>query len=205
MLKSTIIDAKTTDEALKKAVEILKVSPDKIKLNVLKETKGFSGFGSNTNYEAVVNVELGLEGKNYLDHITSSLGLEAFIEMKTISENEFAYNINSNQNGLLIGKDGKTLSALQTLVRSYLQSFTPMNLLISIDCGNYNANRKKHLEILATKTAKEVAKTKIEARLDSLNAYERRIVHAKLAEWNDVYTVSEGEGEERSLIIKYKK
>ena len=61
------------------------------------------------------------------------------------------------------------------------------------------------LEILATKTAKEVAQTRIAVKLDPMNAYDRRIVHTKLSEWRDVITESEGEGEHRALVIKPKK
>ena len=60
------------------------------------------------------------------------------------------------------------------------------------------------LEILATKTAKEVAKTKVEVKLKPMNSYERRVIHEKLSDWRDVYTESEGEGENRAIIIKPK-
>ncbi len=74
-----------------------------------------------------------------------------------------------------------------------------------VDIGGYKANRKKQLEILATKTAKEVARTKVAVKLDPMNAYERRIIHTKLAEWRDVITKSEGEKNKRYLVIRPKK
>jgi len=58
------------------------------------------------------------------------------------------------------------------------------------------------LEILATKTAKQVARTRIAAKLEPMNAYERRIIHTKLSDWRDVVTESEGEGHNRHLVIK---
>ena len=66
------------------------------------------------------------------------------------------------------------------------------------------SNKDRRLEILATKTAKEVARTKIPAKLSPMNSYERHIIHEKLASWRDVYTESEGEGEARAVVIKPK-
>ena len=56
--------------------------------------------------------------------------------------------------------------------------------------------------ILATKTAKEVIRTKIDVKLRAMNSFERRIIHEKLGEWRDVYTESEGDGEQRAIVIK---
>jgi spoIIIJ-associated protein len=74
-----------------------------------------------------------------------------------------------------------------------------------LDVGGYKENRKRQLEILATKTAKDVARSRVEAKLRPMNAYERRIIHTKLAEWRDVSTISEGEGQDRHLVIKPKR
>jgi spoIIIJ-associated protein len=77
--------------------------------------------------------------------------------------------------------------------------------VITLDIANYFENHKRQLEILATKTAKDVARSKIEVKLDPMNAYDRRIIHTKLSEWRDVETESQGEGEERALVIRPKK
>ena len=76
--------------------------------------------------------------------------------------------------------------------------------ILTLDIGSYRANRIHQLEILATKTAKSVAKTKIAVKLDPMNSFERRVIHEKLSDWRDVYTESEGEGEERAIVIKPK-
>lgn len=127
------------------------------------------------------------------------------MEIRKISENEIFYRVQSTENALLIGKDGKTLLALQTLLRNHLSTFVDEPLLITLDIGNYHENRKRQLEILATKTAKDVARSRIAVKLDPMNAFDRRIIHAKLSDWRDVETESEGEGEERAIIIRPKK
>ena len=83
-------------------------------------------------------------------------------------------------------------------------SYTKDYIVVIIDIGSYRANRIHQLEILATKTAKSVAKTKIAVKLDPMNSFERRVIHEKLSDWRDVYTESEGEGEERAIVIKPK-
>lgn len=205
MLKKVEFEAKNQQEALNKAAELLKVAPEKIKLDIVKEKKGFLGVGSSTFYEASPNIDLTTEGKNYLERIVRALDIECRMEIRVPNPNEIHYRLQTNENALLIGKDGKTLLAIQYLLRNYLAQFVEDQLLVSVDVGNYHANRRKQLEILATKTAKDVARTRIAVKLDPMNAFDRRIIHAKLADWRDVETVSEGEGEDRAIIIRPKK
>src|SRR5690554_2990153 len=205
MLKQVEFEVKNLAEAEKKAVELLRVPLNMITLEVIKDKKGILGIGASTTYLATVNINLALEGKKYLEAIAKGLEIDIKMEMLTKdngSDSEIKYNIVSDENALLIGREGRTLKAIQYLLRSYLNMFTDDFVIVNVDIGNYNKNRKKQLEILATKRAKEVAQTKIEVKLDPMNAYERRIIHSKLSEWRDVTTISVGEGEERSIIIK---
>ena len=203
MLKRFEIEAKTIEEAERKAIELLRLPLEKITLNIIKEKKGILGIGSSTTYEALPNVNLALEGKRYLESIFKELGIEVKMEMRVKEDGEnIKYDIFSDENAILIGVEGRTLRSFQMLLRNYLNTFTTTSVIVNLDIGNYNQNRKKQLEILATKTAKEVARTNIEAKLQPMSSFERRIIHTKLAEWRDVYTESIGEGEERQIIIK---
>ncbi|MFA7416928.1 MAG: RNA-binding cell elongation regulator Jag/EloR [Acholeplasma sp.] len=205
MLKKIEIEAKTLQEATKKASDILKISEDKIRLDIVKEKKGFLGVGSTTLYEASPNIDLTIEGKQYLEGMIAGLGIEVKMEIQSPDEATINYRLQTSENALLIGKEGKTLLAFQTLLRNHLSSFVDNSLLITLDIGNYHASRKRQLEILATKTAKDVARSQIAVKLDPMNAFDRRIVHAKLSDWRDVETYSEGEGEQRAIIIRPKK
>jgi spoIIIJ-associated protein len=206
MLKKVEFEAKTLQEAEKTAAELLKIRKDKIKLTVTKEKKGLFNIGNMTTYEATPNVNLADEGKVYLENILKTMEIKARMEVRTLSEGtEIHYHVESDENALLIGREGRTLLSLQFMLRNYLNVFVDDHLIISLDIGNYHENRRKQLEILATKTAKEVAQTKIAVKLDPMNAFDRRIIHTKLSEWRDVVTESEGEGEERALVIKPKR
>mgnify|MGYP001045474016 CR=1 FL=1 len=203
MLKRVEFEAKNIQEAEKIAVEQLRLQLDKIKLTVLREKKGLLGFGTSITYEATPNVNLALEGKIYLESILKTLEIESRMEVRTLEDGEeIHYHLESDENALLIGREGRTLISLQYMLRNYLNTFVDGHLIVSLDIGNYHENHRKQLEILATKTAKEVAQTRIPVKLDPMNAYDRRIIHTKLSEWRDVTTESEGEGENRALVIK---
>lgn len=205
-LTSIEIEAKSYDEALKLASQELQLAVDKITLEVIKEKKGLFGITNLITYKASANVSLVTEGKQYLENVLSSMGIDVKMEIRNIvDENQIIFNIQTSENALLIGRGGKNLNALQNLLRLYLNQFTEDKILINLDIGGYHDNRKKQLEILATKTAKEVLRTGIPVKLADINSFERRIIHTKLSEWRDIETISEGEDKERVLIIKLKK
>jgi spoIIIJ-associated protein len=191
--------APSADEAMDTAVQKLHIASDKIYVNVLGETE------DGVNCEALVDVNLTLEGNKYLEGILKALGIGYQIEARSINgEEQIYYMIDSYENSLLIGFKGKTLEALQILLRNIISTYTKDHVITSLDIGGYRSNRARQLEILATKTAKEVVKTKVQVKLQPMNSYERRIIHEKLADWRDVYTESEGEGENRAIVIKPK-
>jgi spoIIIJ-associated protein len=206
MLKRIEIEAKSYQEAERLAIEALKIQKSKIKLTILTEKKGIFGIGSSALYEATPNISLAIEGKVYLESILKTMEVSTRMEVRTLSDgDEIHYHVESDENALLIGREGRTLIAIQFMLRNYLNTFVDGHLIVSLDIGSYHENRRKQLEILATKTAKEVAQTKIAVKLDPMNAFDRRIIHTKLSEWRDVVTESEGEGEERALVIKPKR
>ena len=191
---------KTLDEGMELAVSYFHLSEEKIFLNILEEDE--DGF----KVEALVDINLALEGKKYIESILQAMELTYQLEVRSLNnETEIYYNIHTEENPLLIGAHGKTLDALQVLVRNLLQTYTKELLVVNVDVGGYRENRKHQLEVLATKIAKDVAKTKVPVKLKPMSSYERRIIHNKLSEWRDVYTESEGEGTERCLVIKPKK
>ena len=157
MQKKIEIQASSLLEATQIAVAKLHVSEEKLFLNEI---------GENT-YEALLDVNLALEGRKYLESILNSMGIEQFnIEVRTIGqESEIHYVIDSSENPLLIGTKGHTLEALQTLIKNLIGSYTKDYIVVTLDIGSYRANRIHQLEILATKTAKSVAKRKSQLSL----------------------------------------
>ena len=193
MQKKIEIEAFNENEALVQAVEKFHISAEHIFINNIGDGK----------FEALVDVDLALIGKKYLEGILKALDVEYQIEVrKANDETAINYVIESNENPLLIGSKGRTLEALNLLLNNLIGSFTKEKIRVTLDIGSYRAGRERQLEILATKTAKEVAKTGIDVKLKPMNSYERRIIHEKLSDWHDVYTESEGDGEDRAIVIK---
>lgn len=141
--------------------------------------------------------------KETLNEILKLMGLETNFEIRK-RENTISIKLFSNNNAILIGKNGRTIAALQTIIRQIVSNQINEKLSIILDVENYKEKKIKSIEYLAKKTAREVAKTKVEVTLDSMNSYERRIVHSILADDKYVCTESIGEEPNRCVVIKLK-
>ena len=193
MQKKFEIEASNYDEAVEKAVSQLHVAKDKIFVNELEDGK----------FEALLDISLALEAKKYLENILDNIGVDYNIEVRTLNDEQELYvMIDSSENPLLIGIQGRTLDALQALVKNLIGTFTHDKIVVTVDVGGYKENRKRKLESLASKIAREVAQTKQAVKLKPMSSYERLIIHEKLANSKDVFTESEGEGENRAIVVK---
>ena len=201
-MKTITVEAKTLDDAKAQAMLELRVPAEHIEITVL-EKKGL--VRKVLICEAKVTKDPAEVGYELLTQTLERMEIEAVVEMRKKSNNEIEYSISSAENPILIGKNGKTLESIQFYLRHVINNYSDERQIGLIDVGGYKQNRKRQLEIIATKTAKEVARSRVEAKLRPMNAYERRIIHTKLAEWRDVTTVSEGEGQDRHLVIKPKR
>ena len=131
------------------------------------------------------------------------MGIEVTFESK-IRNDQIYIKMYSDNNSILIGKDGRTLSSLMTIVKQMLNTKFNINPHLILDVENYKENQEKRIERLAKRLAREVIKTKTEVKLDNMNSYERRLVHNILSDNDKVCTVSEGEEPNRHVIIKLK-
>jgi len=141
--------------------------------------------------------------KESLLKITSAMGVDAKIEVKERNDilNIVLYSDNNN---ILIGKNGRTIDALSLIVKQMIQNEVGKPFKFNLDVAEYKLKQQKRLESLAKRVAREVSKTKIDAKLDPMNSYERRIVHNILTDHKFVYTESEGEEPNRYVVIKSK-
>ncbi len=194
--------AVTQGKTLLEAVENAKNDLHTEKIYYTVEEKK-SGILKGTTYEvtAISYQEL-LEGtKNFLKTIIESMGLTINIET-VISEEQFIINMYSDNNNILIGKNGGTLKALETICRAKIKKEWGITPKIILDVENYREKRIDSLERLAINIAKEVRETKVDAILENMNSYERRVIHNKLSNFKGVSTTSEGEEPNRHVVIK---
>ena len=192
---------KTKEEAIEKATKELNVEEKNLIINVLEEKNTL--LKKNVKIEVIDYNDLIDYIKEVITEITKLMGATVNLEIRRREDN-ITIKIFSNHNAVLIGKNGYTVDALQTIIRQIVQNATKTYVGIILDIENYKDKKNKNIEYLAKKVAKEVANTKVEAKLDSMNSYERRIVHSILSENKFVYTESIGEEPNRCVVIKPK-
>lgn len=196
-----IYEGKTLEDAKNKAIDELKIIEENMIINILEEKNSL--LKKFVKIEVVKYNDLINYVKEVITEITNLMGINVNFEIKRQKDN-INVTLYSDHNAVLIGKNGYTIQALQTIVRQIVFSKINSNLSILLDVENYKEKREKNIEYLAKKVAREVAKTKVEAKLDSMNSYERRIVHNILSDDKFVYTESIGEEPDRCVVIKPK-
>lgn len=192
---------KTKEEAIEKATKELNIEEKNLIVNVLEEKNTL--LKKNVKIEVIDYNDLIDYIKEVITEITKLMGATVNLEIRRREDN-ITIKIFSDHNAVLIGKNGYTVDALQTIIRQIVQNTTKSYVGIILDIENYKDKKNKNIEYLAKKVAKEVANTKVEAKLDSMNSYERRIVHSILSENKYVYTESIGEEPNRCVVIKPK-
>ena len=196
---AVVTEGKTLIEALEEAKNKLGTEKIIYKKEEIKTGKIFQK--TTVKVTAISSKELLEEIKSYLTEIITNMGLTVNFET-SMREETYEITMYSDNNPILIGKNGKTLKALETLVRAKINVDWGITPKIVLDVENYKDKRIAYLERLAIKTAKEVRETKVDAVLENMNSFERRVIHNKLTNFKGVSTISEGEEPNRHVIIK---
>lgn len=210
--------AKTVEEAVTAATVALGITSDELEYEVVeKGSTGFLGLGAKPaiikakkKEEEVVNqtVSTGLVDKTkvYLDSLFKAMDIETEVTIDFDEENNnMDINLEGSEMGILIGKRGQTLDALQYLISLYVNKESEAYVRVKLDTENYRARRKDTLENLAKNIAFKVKRSRRSVTLEPMNPYERRIIHSALQ--NDKYVATRSEGEEpyRKVVIYLKK
>ena len=140
--------------------------------------------------------------KSFLEKITTEMGLETRFEINE-DEDVFSVKMFSNNNPILIGKDGRTLTSLQSLIRQSISNQIKFNVKINLDASNYKIKKERFFEKDIKNIINDVMKSKDEIKLDPMNSYKRRIVHSIASEYYNIETESFGEEPERYVVIRY--
>ena len=191
---------KTKEEAISLAKEELNLTEGNYFVEEQEVKKGLFK-GKSVEIEIIKKEDIIDFIKEYLKELTKNMGLDVNIESKSAKDTQ-VITLYSDNNNILIGKNGRTLDALNTIVKQAVKKETGLNYKFLLDVGEYKVKQQRSIERLAKQTAREVAKTKIEAKMDPMNSYERRLVHSILNDSDKVYTESEGEEPNRYVVIK---
>ncbi len=198
--------AKTVDEAIELALAELGMKKENAKIEIIEEgSRGLFGLGAK---EALVrvssNVDLESRAKDFLDDVFVAMGLRVDYEFKTEGK-IMTINLIGDDMGIIIGKRGDTLDALEHLVNLSVNKGDGEYVKVVLDTENYRARREQTLIKLAKSLANSAVKNNRKITLEPMHSNERRIIHATLQNNPKVETFSIGEEPNRKVVIALKK
>ena len=200
--------AKTVDEAVLKALAELNTTKENVEIEILEESKGL--FGLLGSKEVKVRVTLLKENESekaeeFLSNITKMMGMDITFETEYKEEDKkMEIELKGEGLGLLIGRRGETLDAIQYLTNIFLNKETDDYIKVTLDAENYRERRESALVTLAKRTAQKATKYKKNMIIEPKNPYERRIIHEALQDYPEVTTYSIGEEPNRKVVVAYK-
>ncbi|MFZ2372146.1 MAG: RNA-binding cell elongation regulator Jag/EloR, partial [Trichococcus flocculiformis] len=137
----------------------------------------------------------------YLTSVAEAYGAPAIVTVEE-KNNMLIFQMESEKPGLLIGKYGKIVNALQILAQALVQRYVRRRLSVIVNVGDYRERRAAVLESIADRTAERVLKTRQPVFLEPLPAFERKQIHARLSQNKRIKTHSEGKEPHRYLVVE---
>ncbi|WP_281883269.1 RNA-binding cell elongation regulator Jag/EloR [Paenibacillus sp. YYML68] len=203
-MKKIVVTGKTVEAAIRSGLEQLGTTEDRVKTQVLEQSaKGLFGlFGTRP-----AKVELELlpdameEAVAFLKDVLRTMELhDVRIEQKK-DRDGYELHLYGAEIGMLIGRRGQTLDALQYLVNIVANRYADHHLRIVLDAEQFRLRRKKTLQELADRLAERVIRTGKEVVLEPMPSQERKIIHAQLQKHTNVRTFSRGDEPNRRVVI----
>lgn len=208
--ESRIMTARTVDEAIEIGLLELGGGRDEVEIEVINKGRaGILGIGSEPAKVRVTRIAEGQStagaGLNTVNWVLKGLGVYAqptIIDSGSGPDNPPVINIQGEDAGLLIGRRGETLSALQFIVNLMLTSQGDRNDRIVLDVEQYRERRRRNLTVLAQRTAERVVSSGNVVALEPMSPADRRIIHIALENHARVTTESDGEGRDRRVTVR---
>lgn len=202
-MKKVVAAGKTIEDAVQKALAELHVPREHVTVRVLEEpSKGL--FGLIGVREAKVEVEYKPDpieqGQAFLQEVLQTMGLQAQVVTQQTPDG-YLFDIQGKNLGMIIGRRGQTLDALQYLVNVVANRYAEKHLRITLDAEKYRSRRKETLEQLADRLARKAVQTRRNVRLEPMSAAERKVIHSFLQNRADVVTFSEGDEPNRYIVV----
>lgn len=198
---------RTVDEAVISALENMGVSRENVDVEIIEEpSKGIFGLFGVKPARVKVILKEGLSDRavNLLNRIFERMGVQ--VEMNVEEKNDALYiNMKGDDLGILIGRRGETMDALQFLVNLSVNKNQEVRRKVIIDVEGYRHRREDTLQKLAAKLANKARQRGRSVVLEPMSSQERKIIHTALQGRDDIYTFSEGDEPYRKIIISPKK
>ncbi len=195
----------TLKEDIKEDIEIFKPQVDILDKPILSKKEIKKEIKKDSEDAIVVTTEEITEvislAESFLYKLLKEMSIECTIKSKVVNNNRIAISIEGNNMGIIIGKRGETLDAIQYIVNIIANKKREEYIKVMIDTENYRARREETLRRLAYKLSKKAQQTKKPIILEPMNPYDRRIIHAALQDSKIVKTHSEGREPFRKVVI----
>lgn len=192
-------EGKNLEELKEKALTELNANEEEL---YIRESEEAGGLFKSKKYKLTIATKDDVVKyvKDYIVDIAKYMGINVNIEAKK-REKYIQINLFSESSSILIGKNGRTLEAMQLLIKNSILNQTGFKINVILDVEDYKEKNNRHLEFNVKKIAKEVRRTGVDAKLDPMNSYERRIVHNAVGQIKGVTSHSEGEEPNRYVVI----
>jgi spoIIIJ-associated protein len=200
-------EAKTVEVAIEEALSEMNIEKEDADIEVLDEgSKGLFGLigGRNALVRVYKKVDYEEIIKSFLYPVFDVLGIDGDIDI-SVENNALNVKLSAENIGIIIGRRGETLDALQYLLGLAVNRQSDKFMRVTLDVSNYREKREETLIRLAKKLADKVERTKKNITLEPMNPYERRIIHATLQDYGQVETYSIGDEPNRKVVIRYKR
>lgn len=193
-------EGKNIDDVIQSACQDLGVIPEDLTYEIIEEKKGL--FSKKVVIECYTQAMI----QEYLENFIRKTLTNMEFNVETVSyiqDGRIYCNVNTNNNSILIGKNGVILRALNFIAKNAVQNEFKKRIEISIDINGYKESRYKKMASMAKRLAKQVLRTKVDVKLDPLPADERKVIHQVISEIDHLKTESKGEGKNRFITISY--
>ncbi len=207
MIKVIEATGKTEDEAIQSALAELGCTRDQVSVEILERAKsGFLGIGA-----APAKIRVSFEQpddiitltETFLKGLLEKMGSDAVPVLEQKDENTIYVNLTGEKLGMLIGRRGETLDAIQHIANYAMNRVSEKHVHISVDAENYRSKREESLQRLAEKVAAKVLKYRKNMTLEPMNSYERHVIHTALQDYEGVSTFSTGTEPNRRIVVAF--
>lgn len=194
-------EGKTLDDVIQHACQDLGITPDELTYEIIEEKKGLF------SKKVVIECYCQSMVQEYLENFVRKTLTNMEFQVETVSytqDGRIYCNINTDNNSILIGKNGVILRAFNFIARQAVQNEFKKRFEIILDINGYKENRYRKVSAMAKRLGKQVLRTKIDVKLDPLPADERKVIHQTISEMGPhLKTESQGEGKGRFTTISY--
>lgn len=200
-------EGKTTEEAIAQAMAYFQLPSERLDIEIISVgSPGLFGLGGRkarirVGVKEAAETELLTLARDLLERLLELMGEKATVSGEQDEEDRISLTIDAEDAGLLIGKQGQTLEALQYLVGKMLSHHSRRKVRVVVDIESYRARQQEALTQLALKSGEKAKKSGKPVTLNPMNPHDRRIIHLALQGDKEVKTMSRGEGLYKKVVV----